>query len=367
MSVIPNNTFTMTPDGKLVPVGEVTGTVEDYAGQQQEHPAWKDNGYAEQAGTQPAGTQPAADATGVVAGDTSLKSEGSAGGNTAGGTTAVGNTAEGGTAGNTSEKNIAVKQPSVWDGGFTKDSVKKSGLTIGEAMINYNQWAKENGKEPLDFGTVWAMFNENDPTKTVEDSEKAAKKAASQEKFERIGNFLSHLGNFIGTLQGAPSQQLESGVELSKRQQELKDKTLAQRKQGWQDIYSAYKQKKADELAAKNAEIKQQQLEMKEREVDAKIQKMKDDANLQQFKAETDREFKNASIELRYKVLEVRQALAEKRISIAEANSRIAALRQEEQKRANDLKEQGETTTYDKVTKSTKTPNKKLKALPKKQ
>ena len=59
MDIIPNNTFTMTPDGKLVPVGEVTGTVDDYAGKAQgteQPPAWKDNNYADNPAGKPQGT-----------------------------------------------------------------------------------------------------------------------------------------------------------------------------------------------------------------------------------------------------------------------------------------------------------------------
>jgi len=353
MDIIPNNTFTMTPDGKLVPVGEVTGTVDDYAGKPQgteQTPAWKDNNYADNPAGKPQGTVVSAGSPyGVDANGNKTNNPSGVATNEQGTTDNIGEKPQG-----------TVSKESYWDNGFTKDAVKKSGLTIGEAMINYNEWAKENGQEPLDFGTVWTMFNGKDPDKSVVDNEKAAKKAYDQEKFEKVGNFLSHLGNFIGTLQGAPSQQLESGAELSKRQRELRDRTLAQRKSDWQDIYTAYKQKKADELAAKNAEAKQQALELKEREVEAKIQKMKDDTNLAQFKAEADRDFKNASIELRYKVLEVQQALAEKRITIAEANSKLNTLRADLQKEANELKKQGETTEYERdrkgrVVKSVKT------------
>ena len=235
-------------------------------------------------------------------------------------------------------------EKSIWENGFAKGMASNKDMTINEAWGDYNAWAKANGKEPLDILEVYPYMQKGyDITKTVEANEQDEKKRQRRENWEKTANVLTHLGNFIGTMFGGISttKELEDPVELTKRQQLLRDKTLAQRQQSAKDFYQMWKQRQADDYRQQNLELKSQQL-------DAKIKDMANKEELLRFKAETDREFKKASIELRYKVLEVQQQLAEKRITIAEANAQINALRADLQKQKLELDQQGKVEEYEK-------------------
>ena len=97
-----------------------------------------------------------------------------------------------------------------------------------------------------------------DGDKTVAANEALKKKAERQAKMEQWSNFLMHLGNFIGTTQGAPSQKIESAQELTDRQRKIRESTDALRAKGYDkmllNIYKDRKDKQAQlqaEAAAK--------------------------------------------------------------------------------------------------------------------
>ena len=267
------------------------------------------------------------------------------------------------------KENIAL-EPSVWDNGF-KDAIEKNNIPLnqlGQAVNNYNEWAKKNGKDPVDFPTVMAMYQNYDPDKSVADNKKSEKRAENKEKWERIGNFLNHLGNFIGTVKGGVDQKPENAVELSKRQRELKDKTLAQRRQNWQDIMTAYKQSQADKLAARNADTAAKREARLEAETKSRV--AKNDAYNSYIKAKEAGETEKAAY---YKAMtealeagkDLDTALKEAKIAAEKARANAAnasasannALAEQRRSSAG-----GSTTEYERdkkgrVTKSTKTPN----------
>lgn len=228
-------------------------------------------------------------------------------------------------------------QPSVWTNGFSKDAVQQSGKSIADAYNDYNQWAKENGKDPLDFFDVWTMFNNKDLTKSVEENVVDEKKAKRKEDWERVGNFLSHLANFVGTTQGAPSQQLESGIELTKRQQALRDKTLAQRQSTARDMIAAYRQKKADEVANRRAKVEERKQD--DRDKQTSIQQAKAEAyiNYQNSMASKNKE-QEAYWKTKAECLEKGMSLeeAKKKAETAAANARAAASTAEAEKTRHD-------------------------------
>lgn len=81
--------------------------------------------------------------------------------------------------------------------------------------------------------------------KTVAANEALKKKAERQAKMEQWSNFLMHLGNFIGTTQGAPSQKIESAQELTDRQRKIREATDALRAKGYdQMLLNIYKDRK---------------------------------------------------------------------------------------------------------------------------
>ncbi len=142
-----------------------------------------------------------------------------------------------------------------WSVGFDKGlhylwSEKGQKAKPTEVIQDYNRWAKENGKEPLDAFTTYPFLLQYDPTKSIGENEKEERKRKSQEKWEQIGNVLSHVGNFIGTALGAPSQQLESGIQLTERQRKVRDATLAQRRQSAIDMLAQLNKDRAEARAA---------------------------------------------------------------------------------------------------------------------
>lgn len=109
----------------------------------------------------------------------------------------------------------------------------------------------------------WSVFMPwlntlGDGDKTVAANEALKKKAERQAKMEQWSNFLMHLGNFIGTTQGAPSQKIESAQELTDRQRKIREATDALRAKGYDlmllNIYKDRQDKQAQmqaEAAAK--------------------------------------------------------------------------------------------------------------------
>ena len=105
----------------------------------------------------------------------------------------------------------------------------------------------------------WSVFMPwlntlGDEDKTVAANEALKKKAERQAKMEQWSNFLMHLGNFIGTTQGAPSQKIESAQELSDRQRKIREATDALRAKGYdQMLLNIYKDRQ-DKQAQLQAE-----------------------------------------------------------------------------------------------------------------
>lgn len=93
-----------------------------------------------------------------------------------------------------------------------------------------------------------------DGDKTVAANEALKKKAERQAKMEQWSNFLMHLGNFIGTTQGAPSQKIESAQDLTDRQRKIREATEALRAKGYdQMLLNIYKDRQ-DKQAQMQAE-----------------------------------------------------------------------------------------------------------------
>lgn len=107
----------------------------------------------------------------------------------------------------------------------------------------------------------WSVFMPwlntlGDGDKTVAANEALKKKAERQAKMEQWSNFLMHLGNFIGTTQGAPSQKIESAQELTDRQRKIREATEALRAKGYNqmmlNIYKDRQDKQAQMQAKAN-------------------------------------------------------------------------------------------------------------------
>lgn len=102
-----------------------------------------------------------------------------------------------------------------------------------------------------------------DADKTVAANAARQKKAENQAKWEQWGNLFMHLGNFLGTVQGAPSQKIESAQELTDRQRKIREATEALRAKGynqmmvniWKDRQDKQAQMQAEAAAKANEKL----------------------------------------------------------------------------------------------------------------
>lgn len=105
----------------------------------------------------------------------------------------------------------------------------------------------------------WSVFMPwlntlGDGDKTVAANEALKKKAERQAKIEQWSNFLMHLGNFFGTVQGAPSQKIESAQELTDRQRKIREATEALRAKGYNQMMVNIYKDRQDKQAQMQAE-----------------------------------------------------------------------------------------------------------------
>lgn len=93
-----------------------------------------------------------------------------------------------------------------------------------------------------------------DADKTVAANAALQKKAENQVKWEQWGNLFMHLGNFFGTVQGAPSQKIESAQELTDRQRKIREATEALRAKGYNQMMLNIYKDRQDKQAQMQAE-----------------------------------------------------------------------------------------------------------------
>lgn len=93
-----------------------------------------------------------------------------------------------------------------------------------------------------------------DADKTVAANAALQKKAENQAKWEQWGNLFMHLGNFFGTVQGAPSQKIESAQELTDRQRKIREATEALRAKGYNKMMVNIYKDRQDKQAQMQAE-----------------------------------------------------------------------------------------------------------------
>lgn len=93
-----------------------------------------------------------------------------------------------------------------------------------------------------------------DADKTVAANAALQKKAKRQAKWEQWGNLFMHLGNFFGTVQGAPSQKIESAQELTDRQRKIREATEALRAKEYNQMMVNIYKDRQDKQAQMQAE-----------------------------------------------------------------------------------------------------------------
>jgi hypothetical protein len=180
-----------------------------------------------------------------------------------------------------------------WSKVSFSDAVKTGDKSIADYMRDYNKWARANNQEPLDVYDMMQAINGNDISESYAANEKAKRKLERQQRWEQIGNVLAHLGNFVGTIAGAPSATYETGEHLTARQQAVRD--AIQKQQGDpKNILAMIWKDRADQRARElnNANIALQGARKANVEGQTANQKAQSDANValkgaQQKQAET--------------------------------------------------------------------------------
>ena len=181
-----------------------------------------------------------------------------------------------------------------WSKGFfpALDTYKGRQIPIIQAISDYNKWATDTGNKPLDVMSTMAALQDRDPNKSIADNEETERRARSNERWERIGNLLSHFGNFIGTTKGAPAQQLETGQALTARQKQLRDATIAlrdKRNSAMMDAYLkdlAQKQTEKKEAQAYALALRKQEAEEKAAAIEMQLRVAKDQREVQKLLAD---------------------------------------------------------------------------------
>ncbi len=165
-----------------------------------------------------------------------------------------------------------------WASGISfHDAVQGSDHSIADMVRDYNKYAADNDKEPLDVFDIMSEIQDKDMNKSVKQNAADEKKRIRQERFQQIGNVLQHIGNFVGTISGAPSQTIESGVELTNRQKLLRDVTEKRRRDTnnnfLQLLYKDRNDKRAADKHAADVGLIQQRVAALQAEEERKRQK----------------------------------------------------------------------------------------------
>ena len=163
--------------------------------------------------------------------------------------------------------------------GNVYEEAKKLNLPLAQVLQDYQRWGNETGNP-----TYWinAMFQDADLSKSVADNEEAKKMQERKERWDKVNNFLMHLGNAIGNVASGNygSVKLEDPVQWTERQRLLKEKGLEQRRLNNQSLIQQMHKNWADARAFK---LKLQQQDRLDKET--KIRQEKNDAYIQAQRA----------------------------------------------------------------------------------
>lgn len=142
-----------------------------------------------------------------------------------------------------------------WGSGLTMtDAYNQGNHSWADIYADRYRWGKANNSPVDNFEAAMLFPREHDVQKTKAQNEDDIRKAERKAKFDTLGNFFSHLGNFVGAVGfGGLDIKPEDPVKFSERQQRLKDKADALRHSYNKDwLASLYKQQ-AEERAAETA------------------------------------------------------------------------------------------------------------------
>lgn len=136
-----------------------------------------------------------------------------------------------------------------WQNNTFGDVVKNSDKSIAELISDRNRWAQDTKGNPLDVYEIMSAIQGKDISKSAKQNADEEKAAARKARWDQVSNLLLQLGNFMGTIGGAPGYKYEDPNELTKRQQALRDAVLKQRETANTNYLAQIWKQQADQRA----------------------------------------------------------------------------------------------------------------------
>lgn len=141
----------------------------------------------------------------------------------------------------------------------------------GAIVNDYLKWAYRNN-QPIDYFAINEAIHNKDISKSPADNAKEEKRQRNKEKWDKVGNFLLHLGNVVGNVAGGGmgSVKLEDPVHWSERQRMLKERT--------EQLQNSYNQSVLAQMTKQNADMRNAEMAKKRLEEQAAYRKAMADA-----------------------------------------------------------------------------------------
>lgn len=119
-------------------------------------------------------------------------------------------------------------------------------IPLHQAISDYNYWAQKHDGEQLDMYQLYPMLLNKDISKSFEQNEEDEHTRKRKERWQQIGNILSHMANLYGTIDYAPSQNIEDGRQLTERQRRLWDAERSERNKNVAALLNMWRQAQLD-------------------------------------------------------------------------------------------------------------------------
>ena len=262
---------------------------------------------------------------------------------------------------NTTGQQQTVTTPQVeykypWETGMTMDQAYEQGKhSWHDIYMDRYRWGVANNNPVNVFEAANMAHKNHDVYKTKTQNEEDIKKAERKEKFDKLGNFFMHLGNFVGAVGfGGLDVKPEDPIKFTERQQRLKDKTEALRDATNKEWFqNATKQQAADrqaELDKANAEHKATQDELARR----KQEDLERRTAILEFNAQVNKEFKDAKTRNDERITEIKVALAQGQINLNQARAALTNIKASVEAGGKTVEKRD---AYGSVTVTTTTPN----------
>ena len=208
-----------------------------------------------------------------------------------------------------------------WSNGYQSGMMTPGNkLSWVQGMVEYNKWAKENGKEPMDGYEMMAGAGNKDIYKSPEENKKDEKEERRRLAWQRVGNLLENVANLYGTMRGGVNQKIKPIEEYTPRQQQAYN--LAHGNNGFFERYNK------DRLNRYNLNKIQGDIDNDKDKAEATVDLINARAKNEKDKNPgiiTDNENKTKTGELTEETTRLRKAQREKTESDKENNRRVAA------------------------------------------